>query len=31
MKRLLIEKEQAMEIRTEAAFKNGHYAKETID
>ena len=31
METLLKEKEQIMEIRTEEAFKSGHYAKETIE
>ena len=30
MERILVEKEQAMEIRTEEAFKSGLYAKETV-
>ena len=31
MEKLLIEKEQATEIRTEEAFRSGQYAKETIN
>ena len=31
MERLLIENEEAMEIRTEEAKRSGLYAKETID